>query len=73
MHGSTEETRPMGRSAIGYTSVSLAVTAAFVLLALWRGGYPLVALYGGAIWTFLLSMIVSMPLVTSRFARRAKG
>jgi hypothetical protein len=53
--------------------LSLILTTAFVALALWRGGYPPVALYGGAIWTFLLAMIVSMPLVTSHVTRRAKG
>jgi len=35
--------------------------------------YTTVARVGGAIWVFLLSMIVSLPLVTSYFKRRYRG
>lgn len=36
-------------------------------------GYSMVARIGGAIWVALLSMIVSVPLVTSYFKRRYRG
>ncbi len=35
--------------------------------------YPAVARMGGAVWVFLLSMIVSLPLVTSYFKKRFRG
>ncbi len=60
-------------SALWYTSISLAVVALFLILVKVVGGYPPAAKYGGAVWSFLLSMIVSMPLVTARVKRRAKG
>lgn len=56
------------RSAITYTVVSLAIALIF-LVAATLGGYDAVARFGGAIWVFMLSMIVTMPLITSRLKR----
>lgn len=53
-----------------YTVISLLATAAFLIAAKMIGGYPQVHVYAGAGWVFLLSMIVTMPLVTSRIKRR---
>jgi len=53
--------------------LSLLTATAFVGLAWARGGYPEVAVYGGAAWVFVLSMIVSMPLVTAAVKRRFQG
>ena len=60
-------------SALWYTGISLAVVALFLILARVVGGYPPAAIYGGAVWSFLLSMIVTMPVVTSYFKRRARA
>ncbi len=60
-------------SALWYTGLSLGVVALFLILAWIVGGYPPAAIYGGAVWSFLLSMIVSMPLVTAHFKRRARA
>jgi len=57
-------------SAICYTGTSLAVVALFVVLAQIIGGYPRAAVIGGAVWSFILSMIVTMPLSTSYFKKR---
>lgn len=60
-------------SALTYTTISGAASGAFLALATWKGGYPPVTIYGGAVWVFVLSMIVTMPIVTSYFKRRYKG
>ncbi|HAM54213.1 MAG TPA: hypothetical protein DD417_00880 [Elusimicrobia bacterium] len=60
-------------SALWYLGISLAVVAVFLILVRWVGGYPAAAIYGGAVWSFLLSMIVTMPVVTSYVKRRARG
>jgi hypothetical protein len=54
------------RSALIYLPVSLGIALAFLLAASLAGNYPLVARIGGSVWVGLLSLIVSMPLVTSR-------
>jgi hypothetical protein len=58
------------RSTLTYTTTSLAVAIAFLTTATLKGGYTDVARFGGAAWVFLLSMIVTMPLVTSWYKRR---
>ncbi len=55
------------RSALAYTSISLLVALAFWGIATVMGGYNAVARFGGAAWVFMLSLIVTMPLVTARF------
>ena len=60
-------------SAICYTGISLAVVALFLILAKLVGGYPPAAVYGGAVWSFLLSMIVTMPVITAYVKRRARA
>jgi hypothetical protein len=35
-------------------------------------GYSVIARVGGTVWVFLLSMIVSMPIVTSYFKKRLR-
>lgn len=54
-------------SALVYTAISLASALAFMLAAVNPEKYDAVARYGGAAWVFLLSMIITMPLVTSYF------
>jgi len=68
--------RPSGRrigrtSALGYTGLSVASALAFLALARWTGEAPPLAVWGGAVWVFLLSMIISMPLVTAWVRQRS--
>jgi len=55
------------RSALVYTGISLLLALVFLSTATVVGGYNAVARIGGATWVFMLSMIVTMPLVTARF------
>ena len=57
-------------SALCYTATSLGIVALFLTLTQIVGGYPKAAVVGGAIWSFILSMIVTMPLYTAFFKRR---
>jgi len=54
------------RSALIYLPISLGAALLFLLVASLLGDYSLVAKFGGAVWVGLLSLIVSMPIVTSR-------
>ncbi len=64
------ETRKVGRtSALTYTPISLAAAGIFLAVTL-NGDYTWVARIGGAVWVFLLSMIITMPLITSYYKRR---
>lgn len=55
------------RSALVYTGISLLIALVFLTTATVVGAYNAVARLGGAAWVFMLSMIVTMPLVTARF------
>jgi len=57
-------------SALCYTATSLGIVALFLTLTQIVGGYPKAAIVGGAVWSFILSMIVTMPLYTAFFKRR---
>lgn len=66
------------KSAVVYTAISISIAGLFFLLASvlpgpGGGPYPPVARFGGVIWSFMLSMIVTMPLVTSAVKKRAKA
>ena len=56
-------------SALIYTGASVVASASF-LLATMAGDYTAVELIGGAIWVFVLSMIILMPLVTPAVKRK---
>ncbi len=60
------------RSALIYLPISLGAALLFFLAASLVGGYPLVAKIGGMVWVGLLSLIVSMPIITSRVKRHAR-
>ncbi len=49
-------------------SLSLPILAASLV-----GGYPHVAKIGGMVWVGLLSLIVSMPIITSHVKRQTRG
>jgi len=57
------------RSACLYVPTSLAGAALFLLAATLTGNYPLVARIGGTVWVWILSSIVSMPVITARVKR----
>jgi hypothetical protein len=61
------------RSAVAYMTISLTASLAFLSAATLAGTYNDVGRFGGAVWVFLLTIIVSMPLVTSRFKKRHRG
>lgn len=51
-------------SALLYTGISLVAALLFLLLTYVTGKtYTPVARYGGAAWVFILTMIITMPLV----------
>ena len=58
-------------SAVYYTGTSLGMAVVFWILTQIVGGYPTAAIVGGAVWVFILSMIVSMPLYTGHFKRKS--
>ncbi|HEU5099719.1 MAG TPA: hypothetical protein VFU22_11900 [Roseiflexaceae bacterium] len=57
------------RSALIYLPLSLGVALLF-LLAATLGGYPVVARIGGTVWVWVLSLIVTMPIVTTQVKQR---
>ena len=59
-------------SAIIYISVSLILAGVFLGVSFVLK-YPYVARYGGAVWVFLLSMIITMPTITPLVKKRLKG
>lgn len=60
------EREVMRRSALIYLPISIGAALLFLLTASLVGGYPPVAKIGGMVWVGLLTLIVSMPVVTSR-------
>lgn len=60
------------RSALFYVPIALGAALTF-LLASSLDGYPLVARIGGTVWVGLLSLIVLMPVVTSRVKQHIKN
>jgi hypothetical protein len=60
-------------SALWYAGTSLGIALLFLILTQVVGGYPRAAIMGGAVWSFILSMIVTMPLYTAHFKRRRMG
>jgi len=67
------EARVATRSALAYTGASVGLSLGFLIVSGLIGGYPLAARTGGAIWVFILSMIVTMPLITSYFNKKVQG
>jgi hypothetical protein len=58
------------RSALIYLPLSFGAALLFWLAASLAADYSLVARVGGAVWVGLLSLIVSMPIVTSRVKKQ---
>jgi hypothetical protein len=58
------------KSALIYLTISIGASLLFLLAASLFGDYPVVAKIGGMVWVGLLSLIVSMPIVTSRVKKQ---
>lgn len=67
------ESRVGRESAVIYTGISVGLAALFWLAATVTGTYPVVARVGGMVWVFALSMIITMPIITSRVKRRYRA
>ena len=66
-------TDPARLSALIYTAISLTAAALFLLATFATGtAYPPVVRVGGAVWVFILSMIITMPLVIPRLNKRRR-
>ncbi|MDQ0286477.1 hypothetical protein J2Z49_001591 [Desulfofundulus luciae] len=62
---------PARKSLLIYTGISLAAALLFLLATYATGiSYPPVARTGGAVWVFILSMIITMPIVISYMNKR---
>lgn len=70
MNDVNRENEVARRSALFYIPISLGMAVLFFLTASLVGGYQPVARFGGMVWVGLLSLIVSMPLVSSRVKKR---
>ncbi|MBI4317204.1 MAG: hypothetical protein HY675_01835 [Chloroflexi bacterium] len=68
-----EQARAAQISALIYAPISLAAALAFFVVASTTGKYTATAVYGGAGWVFLLTMIVTMPTITPWVKSRLKG
>ena len=61
------------KSALVYLAITAAAALVFLIASNLIGNYTIVARIGGAVWVSLLTLIVSMPLVTSRYKKKLKG
>ncbi len=61
------------KSAMAYLSIAVGTAVVFLVASSLIGTYTTVAKIGGMVWIGLLTLIVSMPLVTSHFKKKFKG
>lgn len=59
-------------SALIYTPISVLAAGIFFVITV-IGDYNWVARVGGSVWIFILSMIITMPLITSMVKKRANN
>ena len=59
------------KSALVYLPITLGAALLFWLAAS-LSDYPLVARIGGTVWVWLLTLIVTMPLVTARVKHQVR-
>lgn len=58
------ENKAARQAAVIYTAISLGAVLLFVALTFLTGKtYTVVARVGGAVWVFILTLIVTMPIV----------
>ncbi len=71
---STLEDRAARRSMLIYNGVSLAMALLFLAATFLTGrSYTAVSRVGGMVWVFLLSMIISMPIVIPMIKKKVLG
>ncbi len=68
------EARAGRQGALIYTAISLGLALLFLIITLVDGrDYTPVARIGGMVWVFILSMIISMPIVIPAVKKRVMG
>ena len=68
------EAKAARQASVVYTVISLAIALLFLVITLVDGNtYTAVARIGGMIWVFVLSMIVSMPIVIPAVKKKIMG
>jgi len=68
------EEQNVGRVSVAiYSGLAALGAAAFLLVTVLTGDYSWVSRIGGAIWIFLLSMIILMPTITPMVRSRVRN
>ncbi|KJR45356.1 hypothetical protein UF75_4259 [Desulfosporosinus sp. I2] len=68
------ELKAARQASVFYIAISLVITLIFLAITLVDGNiYTAVARIGGMIWVFILSMIVSMPIVIPAVKKKIMG
>jgi len=68
------EEQNVGRVSVAiYSGLAALGAAAFLLVTVLTGDYSWVSGIGGAIWIFLLSMIILMPTITPMVRSRVRN
>jgi hypothetical protein len=61
------------QSARIYLPITVGAALLFLLASTMVGDYPLIARIGGAIWVGILTLIVTMPFVTTQVKNRIRA
>ena len=56
-------------SALVFTGISVVIAVVFLLATL-SGSFTIIERIGGAVWVFILSMIILMPIVIPRVKKK---
>ena len=68
------EEQDVGRVSVAiYSGLAALGAGAFLLVTVLTGDYSWVSRIGGAIWIFLLSMIILMPTITPMVRSRVRN
>ncbi|MGI6284763.1 hypothetical protein SEF58_02970 [Neomoorella humiferrea] len=68
------EAKAAKQAAIIYTGISLALALLFLFITFLDGrSYTVVARIGGTIWVFILTMIITMPIVIPYVKKKVMG
>ncbi len=59
-------------SAAWYLGISAGMALVFFIITT-VGKYPAMARYGGALWVFLLTIIITMPVVIPKIKKKYMG
>ncbi|WP_406676797.1 hypothetical protein [Moorella sp. ACPs] len=68
------EAKAARQAAIIYTGISLALALLFLVITFLDGrAYTAVARIGGTIWVFILTMIITMPIIIPYVKKKVLG